>query len=84
MPSVGRVVLVRQAHMTEDCPGIVTKAHSQNVVNLTMFPDGGLPSPQFSVEYAEDPAGHGISWHWMDYQLKVASERDPVTGDAAT
>lgn len=85
MPSIGRIVLFSSVHQDGELPAIVTKVHSQDCINVTVFPDGGIPFPMSSVQYAEDHAASGLSnsFHWMDYQLKVAAERDPVTGEAS-
>jgi len=81
-PTIGRIVLVNAANFEGDSPGIVTRVFSNECVNLMVFPDGGSPYPVSSVQYAEDhkTSGMGISFHWMEYQLKVAEERDPATG----
>lgn len=82
MPSIGRVVLVRSADWEGDAPGIVNKVHSEDCINVFVMPDQAVAHSRSSIQYAEDhdASGMSISFHWMDYQLKVAAERDPVSG----
>lgn len=82
MPSVGRIVLVNMGDH-DPVPGIVTRVFTKECINVTVIPDGGLPAPYSSILYAEDHTASGqyVSWHWMDYQVKVAAERDPATGE---
>lgn len=89
-PSIGRIVLVNLDESTRPsgpetsvCPGIVTVVHGNNCINVTVFPSNSSPFIASSVCYSEDLSDYsgGPTWHWMDYQLKVAQERDPVSGE---
>lgn len=85
MPSIGRVVLVRSADWEGDAPGIVNKVHSEDCIDAHVMPGYEVAHTRSSIVYAEDhdASGRSISFHWMDYQLKVASERDPNSGEVA-
>lgn len=85
-PSIGRVVLVRHTRWEGDAPAIVTKVHSDECINVFVMPDNSEGYPLTSVQY-DDLSGDtapSMSFHWMDYQIKVAAERDPATGEPAT
>lgn len=83
MPSIGRVVLVRSADWEGDAPGIVNKVHSQDCINVFVMPDQQIAHSRTSILHDDDGSGgQSISWHWMDYQKKVAEERDTATGEA--
>ena len=77
MPSIGRVVLVRSADWEGDAPGTVNKVHSEDCINVFVMPDQAVAHSRSSIQYAEDhdASGLSISFHWMDYQLKVAAEK---------
>lgn len=79
-PSIGRVVLFRLPYQEQDVPAIVTKVHSDTCVNLMVMYDGGQPAPVMSVSYSED--AQPATWHWMPYQLAVASGETQPTKHA--
>lgn len=85
VPSIGRVVLVRSADWEGDAPGIVNLVHSNECINVHVMPSNEIAHTRSSIQYAEDhdASGMSISFHWMDYQLKVAAERDPNSGEVA-
>jgi len=73
-PSLCRAVLYRTSHPDEQWEGrsehaaIITGVVSRDVVNLIVFPDGGMPLPRRNV-YREGvtktPAGFASSaWAW--------------------
>lgn len=68
-PSVGRVVLYVESGDHITC-ALVTRVWNANCVNLMIMYDGGVPSARTSVSYNGDKVSG--TWHWMDYQLKVA------------
>lgn len=81
-PTIGRVVLVRSSMWGGDAPALVTQVNNNDNINVCVMPNGEAPYPRMSVPYAEDHDASGFveSFHWMDYQRKVAAERDPETG----
>lgn len=87
-PSIGRVVIValpenmRPAPHVTEAPAIINEVHSNDVVNVCLMPSTHGPWPLNSVLYAESPSDTDPTWHWMDYQLKIAETTDPVTGEA--
>lgn len=84
-PSKGRVVLVRSADWEGDAPGIVNAVHSNECIDVFVMPKLEVAHTRSSIVYAEDhdASGQSISFHWMDYQIKVAAERDPNSGEVA-
>lgn len=85
-PTIGRVVLVRGEQWTGDAPALVNMVHSDECISVCVMPFGQSSWPLTSINYAEDHKASGMShsWHWMDYQLKVAAERDLATGETLT
>jgi len=68
-PSVGRIVLVGESttpDTTVEHAAMITRVHSENCVNVTVFPDGGLPYPKTSVVLSEDGSPRDYHWRWPD------------------
>lgn len=84
-PTIGRIVLFNSRSEGE-VPAIVTAVHSDTCVNLTVFNDGGIPSPAISVEEDNefDTSGRGCGWHWMEYQKAVAAGQIAATQHAGS
>lgn len=88
-PSIGRVVLLSMGSYEPgiykgDVPAIVNGVNSNDNIDVTAFPRGGRPFAVIGVPYSEKLNEDQTTFHWMDYQLKVAQERDPVSGEPAT
>lgn len=73
-PTVGRVVLVRSPTWEGDAPAIVNAVHSNECISVCVMPFGQEARSLTSISYAEDhdTSGFPQTWHWMDYQKKVA------------
>ena len=64
-PSVGRIVHYYGASGDGPHAAIVTAVHSDTLVSLTVFPDGGLASPQANVVQSDAAYANGFSrWEW--------------------
>lgn len=74
-PSVGRIVLFRQhaSNGIVEHPAIITRVWSDTCVNLTVFPDCGVPITKSSVEISDPPRVAGddadlslnnYAWRW--------------------
>lgn len=90
-PSIGRVVIVslplsmRPQPDDTEAPGIINKVFTNDCINVALMPSGHAPWPATSITYDDAPSDSDtqMTWHWMDYQLKVAADRDPVSGEPA-
>lgn len=72
IPSIGRIVIFTQGkdkapvNGTRQHPAVITRVFPGGVVNLHVFYDGGMPSPETSVCEAgrETEQGEDRTWHW--------------------
>lgn len=84
-PSIGRIVLVRLSsgsrNQPEISPAIVTEVITNDEINVCVFPSGQSPWPVTGVIYSEEALEGQATFHWMDYQRKVAETTDPKTGE---
>lgn len=65
-PSPGRIVLVTDADsngVTEH-PAIVTRVWSPECINMTVFPDYGVPYCMSSVSVSDDGSSQPHRWRW--------------------
>ena len=67
-PTICRIVLFHAGKDQESngsafYPAIITHVWSETCVNLTAFPDNGLPTPHTSVPLLEEP-GQTYRWSW--------------------
>lgn len=65
-PSIGRIVYVigpdAASNGASVAPAIITRVWSEDLVNVTIFPDGGAPLSRTSVKlYADEDAARGIT-----------------------
>lgn len=82
-PSVGRIVLYRQGTAgvfpgSDDVvPAIVTRVHSDRLVNVAVFDANGVPVPggrtSITLVQPGDPAPSHAHCHWMDFQVAQAA-----------
>ena len=64
-PSIGRIVIHHgvQSNGEQRHPAIITRVWSDELVNLTVFPDNGFPISQTSQSLI-DPNEGLIGWYW--------------------
>lgn len=65
-PSIGRFVHVigpdAESNGAKVAPAVITRVWSEDMVNVTIFPDGAAPVPRTSVKlYADENAARGIT-----------------------
>lgn len=75
IPSIGRIVHVETDEGVQ--AAIVTKVHSQDVIDVTVFaPNGGSPWTLVSLQYgeAQETDVGNTCWHWMEYQVQQAAK----------
>jgi hypothetical protein len=67
-PTVGRIVHFTPRANQDPGPdpwaAMVTRVHSDSVVNLTVFPPAGTPAPETQVELGAGPR----TWRWPPRQ----------------
>lgn len=66
-PAVCRIVLVCTPRMIGGQnvhAAIITRVHSDDVVNVLLIPDGEAPYPIPDVPYSEPPQAGVITWRW--------------------
>lgn len=71
-PSVGRIVMYRGlvSNDLSEHPAIITRVWSDTCVNLTIFPDAGLPEPRTSVIML---GGENTTMGW-GWPVKISAE----------
>lgn len=71
-PSVGRIVMFHsdaKQNGSNVHPAIITRVWTRDCVNLTIFPDAGLPYSVTSVSYGENGDGPCVfsqRWFWPE------------------
>lgn len=68
-PSVGRIVILKgsaaESNSALECPAIITRVWTDTMVNVTAFPDFGLPISIGSVNHESKCANpSGAHWAW--------------------
>lgn len=65
-PSLGRIVLVTDtgSNGPAEHPAIVNCVHSQDCINVMVFPDGGTPYSMTSLTASEDGSAQPQRWRW--------------------
>lgn len=81
-PSVGRIVWFQPSVEARELPAIVTVVHGDNMVDLVVFGEQGLPATyEPSVALMQEESDHAMFTtrycRWMPYQVKAAT-RYPV------
>ena len=65
-PSIGRIVMHRgvESNVAVEHPAIITRVWSDVCVNLTVFPDAGVPVARASQIFLADPEAEAGSHGW--------------------
>jgi hypothetical protein len=75
-PSPGRIVLVRgiqaNSNGSDVAPAIITRAWSNDLVNVLVFPDCAAPVPATSVALVDDEAAARALQDSKEYPATVA------------
>lgn len=66
-PPVSDAVLVRTPQRIGgqfEHAAIITRVHSDTLINVLLMPDGEVPYPVPDIEYSEQPSIAAITWRW--------------------
>lgn len=72
VPRLGSSVIVRSSRLhsfgVTMAPAIITRVHSINVVDVTVFPPMGTPQVYSSLVFNEEST-NAEGWHWPENEI---------------